>query len=415
MLGLGEFISVRTARAMSNGRLNNRLLVWFSLGHLAIDWAPCAIWLIAPAIGVAMELSPGEVGLLIAIASFGAALGYLPAGVLADRVARRGRLMVGTFWWVAIGYAVASLAPGFWSVALLLALAGLGDAAWHPIATGVLAQALPARRAQALGIHAMGGSFAEVLAPLAVGFLLVYVDWRTAMLISALPAALMGIAFLRVSAAVPASPQAALSWTDLRDLWQAWRSPQGLGMAVMIGVSNMAFMAILAMAPLLLQRVHGLSPAETGLAFSVMVLAGALVQPLIGRLSDGTGRKPLIIAGNLAAVAACLAVAVSTAPGAAIAALVAAVTALAGIRSVILVSVVEFAGQRESTTLGLAFVLLDGIGALGAVLAGTLGNLDLHYAFILAAGFAAGAGAMAVPLAFRAKTAPAAPLPDSAL
>ncbi len=400
---------------MSNGRLNNRLLVWFSLGHFANDCAPCAIWLIAPAIGVAMELSPGEVGLLIAIASFGAALGYLPAGVLADRVQRRGRLMVGTFWWVAIGYAVASLAPGFWSVALLLALAGLGDAAWHPIATGVLAQALPARRAQTIGIHAMGGAFAEVLAPLAVGFLLVYVDWRTALLVSALPAALMGIAFLRIAPAVPASPQAALSLADLRDLWRAWRSLRGLGMAVMIGVSNMAFMAILAMAPLLLQRVHGLSPAQTGLAFSAMILAGALVQPLVGRLSDGTGRKPLVIAGNLAAVAACLAVALSAGTGAVILALVAAATALTSIRSVILAAAVEFAGQREATTLGLAFVLLDGVGALGAVLAGTLGNLDLHYAFLLAAGFAAGAAAMAVPLAFRAKPPTAAALPESPL
>jgi MFS family permease len=399
---------------MDDHRLNRRLLVWLSLGHLANDSAPCALWLIAPAIGIAMDLSPAEVGLLITISSVGAALGYLPAGVLADRVAKRGRLLIATFWWVAIGYAVASQAPGFWSVALLLAIAVLGDAAWHPIATGVLAQALPKRRAQALGIHAMGGSFAEVLAPLAVGFLLVHFDWRTALLICALPAALMGIAFLRVSAAVPAARQGALAWADLWTLLRAWRSLRGLGMVAMIGCSNMAFMAILAMAPLLLQRVYGLSPAETGLVFSAMVLAGALSQPLIGRLSDGTGRKPLVVAGNLAAVAACLAVALSAAPVAAIPALIAAATALAAIRSVILVSAVEFAGQRESTTLGLAFVLLDGVGALGAVLAGVVGNLDLHYAFILAAAFAAGASALAIPIPFTAKRAAPAAAVDTA-
>jgi hypothetical protein len=75
---------------------------------------------------------------------------------------------------------------------------------------------------------------------------------------------------------------------------------------------------------------------------------------------------------------------------------------------VILVSAVEFAGQRESTTLGLAFVLLDGVGALGAVLAGVVGNLDLHYAFLLAAAFAAGAAALAIPIPFTAKRAAAA-------
>ena len=58
------------------------------------------------------------------------------------------------------------MAPGYWSLALLLAVAGMGNAAWHPIATGVLTRESRERRAQALGIHAIGGSLAEVLAPL---------------------------------------------------------------------------------------------------------------------------------------------------------------------------------------------------------------------------------------------------------
>ncbi len=76
---------------------HRRLLAWFSLGHLANDWAPSTIWIVAPAIAAAMDLSPAEVGLLITIAHVGAALGYLPAGVLADRVANRGRLLLGTW------------------------------------------------------------------------------------------------------------------------------------------------------------------------------------------------------------------------------------------------------------------------------------------------------------------------------
>ena len=91
-----------------------RRLAWFAFGHQANDWAPSSLWLIAPAIGAAMGLTPGEVGLLITISSAGAALGYLPAGVLADRVANRGRLLLATFWGVAIGY---SSLPTFISVA----------------------------------------------------------------------------------------------------------------------------------------------------------------------------------------------------------------------------------------------------------------------------------------------------------
>ncbi len=379
---------------------NGKLLVSLSLGHLANDWAPSTIWLIAPAMAVSLALSPAEVGLLITVVSIGAALAYFPAGLIADRVANRGLLLLATFWWVAIGYFVASFAPGFWTVALLLAVAGLGDAAWHPIATGVLVQALPKRRAHALGIFAMGGTFAEVLAPLSVGFLLAAFDWRAALQISALPAALMGLAFFHIAGSVPRSPHRAISRADIRTLCNAWRGPRGLAVIAMISVYNMALMAVLAMAPLFLQQIHGFSPAETGIAFAAMVLAGALAQPVIGRLSDLSGRKPVFVSGNLVAVLGCFAAFSSTSPIVIILALVLVVGALYGIRSAVLAAAVEFSGEREATTLGFVFAVLDGVGALGALLAGAVGSLDLHYAFLLAAGFAAGATVLAVPLGF---------------
>ena len=166
----------------------------------------------------------------------------------------------------------------------------------------------------------------------------------------------------------------------------------------MVSVYNMALLAVLAMTPLFLQRVHGLSLAETGTVFSAMVLSGAIFQPLVGRLSDAVGRKPVFIAGAGTGALACIAAASSAVLGLAVLALIVAVAAFYGIRSAVLASVVEFGEQREATTLGLAFMLLDGVGALGAALAGAVGSLDLHYAFVLAAGLAALAAVSAIPI-----------------
>ena len=122
------------------------LLGALSLGHLCNDWVAGTLWLLAPAIAAAMGLGPIEVGLLLTVNGIGAGLAYIPAGVLSDRFARPGLLMLLSFWWVAIGYLAATLAPGFWAVTLLLAIGVMGDAFWHPVATGVLVKALPARR-----------------------------------------------------------------------------------------------------------------------------------------------------------------------------------------------------------------------------------------------------------------------------
>jgi len=133
------------------------LLISFSIGHCANDLVPIGMYIIIPAFGIAMELSPAEIGLLFMIHNLGASIAYLPAGMLADHVANRGILLAATFFWVGFGYLAASFADGFWAFAILIAIAGMGDAAWHPIATGVLAQMHKARRAYALGMHTIGG------------------------------------------------------------------------------------------------------------------------------------------------------------------------------------------------------------------------------------------------------------------
>ncbi|MDH3688004.1 MAG: MFS transporter [Gammaproteobacteria bacterium] len=380
-----------------NPRQSSRfLLTTFSLGHLANDWPWGAVWLLAPAIAITMELSPSEVGLLITIQSLGASLAYIPAGMLSDRVSNRGRLLLMTFWWVALGYFAASFAPNFWILAAMLAVAGLGDAAWHPIATGVLVQQLPGRRGQALGIHAMGGTLAEVLAPVVVGFLLGFLEWRTVMQLSALPALLMGIAFIPIVKRIPLSPDHAISVADVRHLVKVWCLPAGVGLIGMITVYNMAVLAMMSMMPLFLITEQNYSPVAAGSVFALVLLIGSLIQPVIGRLSDGAGRKRVFVVGSLIATIAALCVPITAGGTPMIAALVVSLSTLVGIRSGVLAQAVEFAGRREATTLGFVFALMDGVGALGAVFAGLAGEFELRYAFVLAAAFSLAAVVIAL-------------------
>jgi FSR family fosmidomycin resistance protein-like MFS transporter len=372
------------------------------LGHLTNDWVAGTLWLLAPAIAVSMGLGPVEVGLILTINGIGAGLAYIPAGIISDRSRRPGFLMLLSFWWVAIGYLSATLAPGFWGVTLLLALAVMGDAFWHPIATGVLVKEMPNRRAQALGIHAVGGSIgAEVIAPLSTGFLLGYFDWQTTLQILVLPAVIMGILFIPVAKRISRDSPGQMNPIDFRGLARQWFKPTGIALMLVLILYNMALIAQLAMAPLYFQIDHGLSPFAAGAIFAAILMLGSLLQPFFGKYSDSRGRKPMILLVLFGASFFALFAGLSSNLYWVIMGLLPAVAMLTAVRPVILAAAVEFSGKSEATTLGIVFTILDGVGMFGALLAGMVGEFELRYAFIMAAGMALLAGLVCLFLTFK--------------
>ncbi|MFT4671979.1 MAG: FSR family fosmidomycin resistance protein-like MFS transporter [Pseudohongiellaceae bacterium] len=369
----------------TKAKTNRFLLTAFPLGHLVNDWPGAALWLLAPAIAVSMGLGPLEVGLLITIHSAGAALAYLPAGLLGDYFRDRGILLTITFWWVAIGYFLAASVSNFWLLALALGVAGLADAAWHPIATGVMVEQMPKQRAKVLGLHALGGTLAEVGAPVTAGFLLAFFDWQTVLQISTIPAFIMAFVFLRYRHRVPQSKESSLTRGDIGTMIKVWIQPGNIRIVGIIVFYNMALMGALAMLPLYMQTIHDLPLAKSGLIFAAIWSIGAIAQPLLGHFSDVTGRKFTIVFGLLFSTVFLILAVLTSHLMAFIVLIVLAVAALAGIRAVMLATMLDVAGKRETTTLGLAFAMMDGVGALGALLAGLVAQYELHYAFVFAA------------------------------
>jgi len=385
----------------SNNRQHRFLLGALFCGHLSNDWVAGTLWLLAPAIAVSMGLGPTEVGLILTINGIGAGLAYIPAGIISDRSRHPGYLMLLSFWWVVVGYLSATLATEFWAVTLLLAFAVMGDAFWHPVATGVLVKEMPARRAQALGIHAVGGGIgAEVLAPLSTGFLLGFFDWQTTLQILVLPALVMGILFIPVAKRISRDSPAEIRPIDFGSLARQWFSPTGIALMLVMILYNMALIAQLAMAPLFFQNVHGLSPFLAGLIFAAILMLGALLQPFFGHYSDGRGRKPMILLVLFGASFFALVAGLDHGLYWAILGLLPAVAMLTAVRPVILAAAVEHSGKSEATTLGIVFAVLDGVGMMGALLAGLIGEFELRYAFIMAAAMALAAAIVCLFLDF---------------
>ena len=395
--------------------MKTNLLIPFSIGHFSNDLVPVGMYIFIPAFGAAMGLSPAEIGLLFMIHSLGSSMAFFPAGLLADHVANRGILLTASFFWVGFGYLTASFVDGFWAFAMLIAVAGMGDAAWHPIATGVLAQMHKARRAYALGMHAVGGHISEVIALPAAGLLLAMWDWRTAIQILVIPTLITGIFFIFISPKVPRHVNSRPTRADFADIWRIWTTSSGLRILALFISYNMGLFAIITMTPLYLRANHSMSWMATGFAMAAMVLPGALLQPWMGKISDRIGRRPLIVIGNAAATGAAFVAWLPTTFGLSFIALGVALTVLVAIRAVLLAAAIDHAGGREGTSLGLAFAFMDGFAASAAVLAGLAGENDIANAFLLASGFSLVAVIIAVttPKPARATTDSAARHPTT--
>lgn len=376
----------------------DRLLYFgaYPVGHGAVDWGGAALWLLAPAMALAMDLSPAKVGLLFTGRAIGAGIAYFPAGILGDSVRRRGPFLLSTFWWVVAGYLAASVAGPFWLVVVLIAFASAGAGAWHPVAMGDMVRRMPERRAMALAIHGIGGTIAEVLAPLSVGFLVAFMDWRQALQVSTIPAVLLGVVFLRVAWLVPPSPQVSFPWADVRYLGGVLQRPASLGILLVLMLHSMSIIALMSMTPLYLVQERGLSSGVAGSAFAALVLTAAVAAPFMGRLSDSVGRKRLSLLGL--AGGAIAVVLMTVVPNTALLVLVMMVGGmlLISLRAILMATALEMVGMRHSTVLGFLFTIGEGIGALGAVLAGAVGNTDLSRALMLAAALALAAGVVAV-------------------
>ncbi len=367
--------------------MKSNLLIPFSIGHFANDLVPIGMYLIIPAFGITMGLTPAEIGLLFMIHYLGSSRAYFPAGLLADHVANRGILLAATFFWVAVGYFVASFMESFWAFAILIAVAGMGDAAWHPIATGVLAQMHIARRAYALGMHAIGGHLSEVIALPVVGLLLAWWDWRVAIQVLVIPTLFMGVVFLFIAPKVPRHVNSKPTLADFADIWQVWSTKAGVRVIGLFTLYNMALYAIITMMPLYLKQHHEFGWQDTSIAMAVMMLFGALGQPWMGKISDQIGRKPISVGGNAIAAVAAFAAWLSTSIEVTLIALGIALIVGVAIRAVLLAAAVDHAGNREGTSLGLAFAFMDGFAASAALLAGLAGEVHLAHAFLLASGF----------------------------
>lgn len=187
--------------------MNGPLRVWRLIGLLSATATAsylCRVNLSVAGVLLMKEfgLSQPAMGRIFSAFLLGYALFQIPGGMLADRFGARRVLAASALWWVISTALLASVGGGVIALAAMLALRfllGVGEAPTFPSAAQAVSRWVPPdRQGRANGFVIAAIGVGSAIAPPLVSAVMVRWGWRAALLVSALPALAVALAWLAV-------------------------------------------------------------------------------------------------------------------------------------------------------------------------------------------------------------------------
>jgi MFS transporter, DHA2 family, methylenomycin A resistance protein len=395
-------------------------LAAMSLGYGVVQLDVTIVNTALDSIGTSLGGGVAELQWVVSAYTIAFAAFILTAGALGDRVGAKRIFMAGFAIFTAASVAGA-LAPGATVLIAARGIQGLGAAILVPNSLALLSHAYPdeKQRGRAVGIWAAGASLALTAGPLVGGALIALVGWRSIFFVNLtiglaglwlswryasettrspqreidLPGQLAAIAALGCLAAAIIEG-GALGWSHpfvivgfvaaavlaLLFVWRERRAPQPMlplalfthrlfALTSLVGLLvNVAFYGLIFVFSLYFQRVNGLSPLSTGLAFLPMMGAVLPVNLVAARVSERVGAPAAIASGAALSALGCLAL-LGIGPGTSYGAIGAQLTIIgAGLGLLVPPLTSTLLGSVEKSRSGIAAGVLNATRQTGSVL-----------------------------------------------
>ena len=263
---------------------------------------------VLPLFALYLGAGPEAIGFIVGISTVTGIFFKLPSGALSDLIGRRKTLLAGLAVFAVMPFTYL-LVDSYQFLILIRFLHGFATAIYGPVAMAVVMDAAGGRKGELLSWFSsvtiignlvgapLGGL---ILYRLATGSLTLF-DFQVVYLVSGaagLLSLLLALTALRGRETVERSKglKESLSRfaTGIREVLSDRRV---VVTSAMEGLQNMKVGALEAFLPIYAVKLVGLNEFQAGLLWGVQVLATILAKPVMGRVSDRHGRRPLIIGG----------------------------------------------------------------------------------------------------------------------
>jgi FSR family fosmidomycin resistance protein-like MFS transporter len=272
-----------------------------SAAHVAEHLFNGVIAVILPLITTSLGLSLAQAGALASARTLMAGAASFPSGFFADLASRRNLLLGFCLGMIGLGCLGLSAAWSFPVLLMSMALSGAGGGGFHPQSLAILSAAYREKRAFALGVHDSSANLGEVIGPLALGLLITFVDWRTALQIWAIPGITLGFLYALLGAENGAAAPKRRDYR--RALWEdVLKNKTVFSLVAVSTFRAMGQTALSAFLPLYLSLHLNLSAGAAGAYMSLLYFFAGVAPAFVGWIADRFGHKNLIAAFSASSV-----------------------------------------------------------------------------------------------------------------
>jgi MFS family permease len=266
---------------------------------------------VLPLFALYLGAGPEAIGLAVGISTVTGIFFKMPSGALSDIIGRRQTLLMGLVVFAVMPFTYLVISDYSWLIVIRF-LHGLATAIYGPVAMAVVADIAGAKKGEWLSWFSSVTIVGTLVGAPVGGFLLTYVtaangpglnDFRLVFLMSGLAGAaalLLGLIALKDREETVSPHPGALKERLSRffsGIKEVISDRRVVITSNMEGLQNLTVGALEAFLPVYAIKVAGLNEFQAGLLWGVQVLTTILSKPMMGRMSDRWGRKPIIVLG----------------------------------------------------------------------------------------------------------------------
>ena len=264
---------------------------------------------VLPLFALYLGAGPEAIGFVVGISTVTGIFFKLPSGALSDIIGRKKTMLVGLLVFAVMPFAYLTV-KDYYTLIVIRFIHGLATSIYGPVSMAVVADIAKGSKGEMLSWFSSVTIIGNLLGAPVGGFILhglsgggspVAGNFHTAYLISGI-SGLMSLILALGLLKEKESVEKGITLTESFDRFKSGIKEVLSDRRIIItsnmeGVQNMAMGALEAFLPIYAVTVAGLNAFQAGLLWGIQVFVTILSKPIMGKISDKYGRKPLIIAG----------------------------------------------------------------------------------------------------------------------